>query len=51
MIEANAAWASGAYTADPDRVLDVVLRAAAPATAISDRDRPFLRTPAPDPAR
>ncbi|MFD0638430.1 ATP-grasp domain-containing protein [Catenulispora yoronensis] len=30
VIEANAAWASGHYAADPDRVLDAVLRAAAP---------------------
>lgn len=45
VIEANAAWASGVYTADPDRALDVVLRAAGPATALTARDRPFVRVP------
>ncbi len=43
VIEANAAWASGCYHADPDRVLDVVLRAALPIGALLDRDKPFLR--------
>ncbi|MFD1830944.1 ATP-grasp domain-containing protein [Streptomyces desertarenae] len=50
VVEANAAWASGMYAADPQRVLDVVLRAAGPAGALTDRDRPFVRTPAPAPA-
>jgi ATP-grasp domain, R2K clade family 2 len=45
VIEANAAWASGRYTADPDPVLDVVLRAAAPLTRLTEPDRPFLRPP------
>ncbi|MFI6289092.1 ATP-grasp domain-containing protein [Streptomyces sp. NPDC051018] len=45
VIEANAAWASGMYKADPERALDVVLRAAAPADATTPRDRPFLRGP------
>ncbi|MFJ4848253.1 MULTISPECIES: ATP-grasp domain-containing protein [unclassified Streptomyces] len=31
VVEANAAWASGHYACDEDAVLDVVLRAAAPA--------------------
>lgn len=43
VIEANAAWASGRYHADPDRALDVVLRAAVPHGAVLDRDKPFLR--------
>ena len=43
VIEANAAWASGRYTADPDAALDVVLRAAAPAAQLTPRDRPFVR--------
>ncbi|WP_211348955.1 ATP-grasp domain-containing protein [Nocardioides litoris] len=43
VVEANAAWASGSYAADPDAVLDVVLRAAGPRAAVADRDRPFVR--------
>lgn len=43
VIEANAAWASGCYHADPDQVLDVVLRAALPVGRVLDRDKPFLR--------
>ncbi|MEU4179798.1 ATP-grasp domain-containing protein [Streptomyces sp. NPDC026589] len=43
VIEANAAWASGCYSADPDRALDTVLRAAGPATGLSPRDRGFVR--------
>ncbi|WP_030296434.1 ATP-grasp domain-containing protein [Streptomyces katrae] len=43
VIEANAAWASGMYTCDPQRALDVVLRAAAPLHTVADLDRPFLR--------
>ncbi|GAA1963242.1 ATP-grasp domain-containing protein [Catenulispora subtropica] len=45
VIEANAAWASGHYAADPERVLDAVLRAAGPMDEISTRDRIFLRSP------
>ncbi|MFF0739383.1 ATP-grasp domain-containing protein [Streptomyces sp. NPDC004111] len=45
VIEANAAWASGMYTSDPQRALDVLLRAAAPAHTCTARDRPFLRSP------
>lgn len=44
VVEANAAWASGLYAADPDRALDVVLRAAGPVAAVAGRDRPFVRT-------
>ncbi|MET8041317.1 ATP-grasp domain-containing protein [Micromonospora sp. NPDC005215] len=49
VIEPNAAWASGAYQADPDLVLDVVLRAAGPRTTVSDHDRQFIRPPQPSP--
>ncbi len=47
VIEANAAWASGAYVADPDLVLDVVLRAASPTASVTARDREFIRRPQP----
>ncbi|MFG2286669.1 ATP-grasp domain-containing protein [Streptomyces sp. NPDC048595] len=43
VVEANAAWASGIYAADPRRALDVVLRAAGPIGAFGTRDRPYLR--------
>ena len=43
VIEANAAWASGHYAADPERVLDVVLRAAGPGAEAGERDRQFVR--------
>ncbi|MEU0099482.1 ATP-grasp domain-containing protein [Streptomyces sp. NPDC006267] len=42
-IEANAAWASGCYSASPDRALDTVLRAAGPATDLTPHDRGFVR--------
>ena len=45
VIEANAAWASGHYAADPARVLDVVLRAAGPMDEVGAPDRIFLRSP------
>ncbi|WP_457513889.1 ATP-grasp domain-containing protein [Streptomyces sp. TE33382] len=45
VIEANAAWASGMYRADPQRALDVVLQAAGPADAVTPRDQRFLRVP------
>ncbi|SCE92355.1 protein of unknown function (DUF4343) [Micromonospora saelicesensis] len=45
VIEANAAWASGAYVADPHLVLDVVLRAASPTASVNARDRQFIRRP------
>ncbi|MFI9723295.1 ATP-grasp domain-containing protein [Streptomyces sp. NPDC052396] len=45
VVEANAAWASGIYTADPDRSLEVVLRAAGPREAVAERDRPYVRPP------
>ncbi|MEW1587723.1 ATP-grasp domain-containing protein [Micromonospora vinacea] len=45
VVEANAAWASGAYVADPDLVLDVVLRAAGPTASVTASDRQFIRRP------
>jgi hypothetical protein len=43
IIEANAAWASGTYTADADLALDVLLRAAGPADEVRPRDLVFIR--------
>ncbi|MET9465087.1 ATP-grasp domain-containing protein [Streptomyces sp. NPDC006544] len=43
VVEANMAWFSNCYAADPERVLDVVLRAAGPRERVADRDLPFLR--------
>ena len=43
VIEANVAWASGHYAADPDRALDVVLRAAFDRGSLTERDVPFVR--------
>ncbi|MFD9500464.1 ATP-grasp domain-containing protein [Streptomyces sp. NPDC060035] len=43
VIEANAAWASGCYASDPDRALDVVLRAAGPVAHLMEQDRAFVR--------
>jgi hypothetical protein len=43
VIEANAAWASGIYLAEPDDVLDVCLRAARPKDDVSAGDQPFIR--------
>ncbi|MFJ9697555.1 ATP-grasp domain-containing protein [Kitasatospora sp. NPDC101183] len=43
VVEANAAWASGGYAADPEGALDVVLRSAGPASRLRPADRPFLR--------
>ncbi|MFI1742631.1 ATP-grasp domain-containing protein [Streptomyces sioyaensis] len=43
VVEANMAWFSNCYAADPDRVLDVVLRSAGPRTKMAERDRRFCR--------
>ncbi|MDQ0795827.1 ATP-grasp domain-containing protein [Streptomyces sp. B1I3] len=43
VVEANAAWASGCYASDPERALDVVLRAAGPAAELAEHDRAFVR--------
>ncbi|GGV39228.1 hypothetical protein GCM10010182_74480 [Actinomadura cremea] len=47
VVEANEAWFSNCYAAPPDRVLDVVLRAAAPRTDLAARDEPFVRPGSP----
>ncbi|MBB5430824.1 ATP-grasp domain-containing protein [Nocardiopsis composta] len=46
-VEANMAWFSGCYAADPDRVLDVVLRSAGPRRDLRGDDRRFVRPAAP----
>ncbi|MGW0788591.1 ATP-grasp domain-containing protein [Streptomyces sp. NPDC002911] len=43
VVEANMAWFSNVYAADPARALDVVLRSAGPATAVRARDTRFRR--------
>ncbi|MFJ7130980.1 ATP-grasp domain-containing protein [Streptomyces sp. NPDC098101] len=43
VVEANMAWFSHSYAADPARVLDVVLRAAGPREHVRPRDLPFER--------
>ncbi len=43
IVEANMPWFAHCYAAEPDRVLDVVLRAAGPRTRVGVRDVPFLR--------
>ncbi|MFF5703717.1 ATP-grasp domain-containing protein [Streptomyces sp. NPDC012794] len=42
VVEANMAWFAHCYAAEPERVLDTVLRAAGPIGAVADRDRPYL---------
>ncbi|MGK5729050.1 ATP-grasp domain-containing protein [Streptomyces sp. URMC 124] len=49
VVEANMAWFSSCYAADPDAALDVVLRAAGPAGRVAERDRPFSRLRADQP--
>lgn len=44
VVEANMAWFSNCYAADPDRALDVVLRSAGPRARTAGRDRPFCRS-------
>lgn len=43
VVEANEAWFSACYAAEPDRVLDVVLRAAQPTSDLKEIDRSFVR--------
>ncbi|WP_433544296.1 ATP-grasp domain-containing protein (plasmid) [Streptomyces sp. CA-294286] len=43
VVEANMAWYSNCYAADPDRALEVVLRASGPRSRTSARDLPFCR--------
>ncbi|MER7107236.1 ATP-grasp domain-containing protein [Streptomyces sp. NPDC000229] len=51
VVEANMAWFSNCYAADPDRALDVVLRSAGPRARLAGRDRPFCRARDENPAR
>ncbi|MEU2660653.1 ATP-grasp domain-containing protein [Streptomyces sp. NPDC007325] len=51
VVEANMAWFSHAYAADPARVLDVVLRAAGPREHLRPQDAAFVRHPVVDPVR
>ncbi|WP_244452029.1 ATP-grasp domain-containing protein [Streptomyces seoulensis] len=44
VVEANMAWFSNCYAADPDRALDVVLRSAGPRTRLAGRDGRFCRS-------
>ncbi|MFE1804780.1 ATP-grasp domain-containing protein [Streptomyces sp. NPDC059533] len=50
VVEANMAWFSNGYAADPDRALDVVLRSAGPRTRMAERDRRFCRNVEDTPA-
>ncbi|MFI5861449.1 ATP-grasp domain-containing protein [Streptomyces sp. NPDC051546] len=43
VVEANMAWFSHCYAADPERVLDVVLRSAGPLGRVSEGDGRFVR--------
>ncbi|GAB3846082.1 ATP-grasp domain-containing protein [Dactylosporangium cerinum] len=43
VVEANMAWFSTSYAADPDRVLDVVLRAAGPRHRLAPHDLAYAR--------
>ncbi|MGW9245857.1 MULTISPECIES: ATP-grasp domain-containing protein [unclassified Streptomyces] len=43
VVEANMAWFSTVYAADPDRALDVVLRSAGPLGRVPERDLEFRR--------
>ncbi|MFG2841940.1 ATP-grasp domain-containing protein [Kitasatospora sp. NPDC048296] len=45
VVEANLPWFAHCYAADPERVLDVVLRAAGPAAELAEADRRFVRPP------
>jgi hypothetical protein len=43
VVEANMAWFAQPYRSDPDRVLDVVLRAAGPLEDVREADRQYIR--------
>ncbi|MDQ0792808.1 ATP-grasp domain-containing protein [Streptomyces sp. B1I3] len=45
VVEANMAWFSNVYAAEPARALDVVLRSAGPRAAVRERDARFHRRP------
>ncbi|MFD4792316.1 ATP-grasp domain-containing protein [Streptomyces anulatus] len=50
VVEANMAWFSTVYAADPDRALDVVLRSAGPGSLVRERDLTFRRARPAEPA-
>lgn len=50
VVEANMAWFSTVYAADPDRALDVVLRSAGPGGLVRERDTAFRRARPAQPA-
>lgn len=51
VVEANLPWFANCYAADPQRVLDVVLRAAGPLAALAPADRRFVRRSDPGSVR
>ncbi|MFJ6568458.1 ATP-grasp domain-containing protein [Streptomyces sp. NPDC091292] len=51
VVEANMAWFSTCYAAEPDRALDAVLRAAGPREDVPDRDLPFVSPSTVPPTR
>jgi len=50
VVEANMPWFAHSYAAAPDAVLDVVLRATGPRSAVAAGDRRFTRRTVPPPA-
>lgn len=50
VVEANMAWFSTVYAAEPDRALDVVLRSAGPGGLVRERDTAFRRARPAQPA-
>ncbi|MEU2395683.1 ATP-grasp domain-containing protein [Streptomyces sp. NPDC007369] len=50
VVEANMPWFAHCYAAEPDGVLDVVLRSAGPRAEVGDRDLPFVRGTSGSPA-
>jgi hypothetical protein len=47
VVKANMAWFSTRHAANPDQVLNVVLRAAGPRDRLTPRDHAFTRPPIP----
>ncbi|MCO1579929.1 hypothetical protein M8C13_29670 [Crossiella sp. SN42] len=43
VVEANLAWFTEPYQSDPDRALEVILRAAGPRADLRGRDARFVR--------
>jgi hypothetical protein len=48
VIEANMAWFSNIYAADPDRALDVVMKSAGPRSRTAASDWQFVRNIQPE---